>query len=91
MERDKTAVTVSNTSTTNDIVTAITTPTTPTTTTTTNSSSPRSSQQTFEVGDMIRIKRGEEKGGGVVKWVGILEGAHVAGIEMVSAITLINC
>ena len=86
VERDKTATTVSNTSTNNDIVTTVTSPTTPTTTTTSNSSSPRSPMQRFEVGDMIRIKKGEDKGGGVVKWVGTLEGGVVAGIEMVNAL-----
>ena len=85
VERDKTAVTVSNTSTASDIVTNITSPTTPTTTTASSASSPRSPQQTFEVGDMIRIKGAEDKGGGVVKWVGILKnGSQAAGIEMVS-------
>jgi len=84
VERDKTAVTVPNTSTSSDIVTLVTTPTTPTTTTTSNSSSPRSLQPTFEVGDMVCIKGAEEKGGGVVQWVGILNGIQAAGIEMVS-------
>ena len=39
---------------------------------------------------MIRIKKKEDKGGGVVKWVGTLEGTLegevVAGIEMVNAL-----
>ena len=88
VERDKTAVTVSNTSTSNDIVTTITSPTTPTTTTASNSRSP---QQTFEVGDMICIKGAEDKGGGVVKWIGILKnGSQVAGIEMVSIYTCLQ-
>jgi len=36
---------------------------------------------------MIRIKGAEDKGGGVVRWVGILPGVdtHVAGLEMVCA------
>ena len=86
VERDKTATTVSNTSTNNDVVTAVTSPTTPTTTTTSNSASPKSPLQTFEVGDLIRIKNSEDKGGGVVKWVGTMKGGLVAGIEMVSAL-----
>ena len=52
VERDKTGVTVSNTSTSNDIVNSITSPTTPTTTTASNSYIPRY-QKTFEVGDII--------------------------------------
>ena len=57
------------------------------TTTASTSSSPRSPSQCFEEGDMIRIKGAEDKGGGVVRWVGILPGVdiHVAGLEMVCA------
>ena len=86
VERDKTAVTVSNTSSSSDVVTAITSPTTPTTTATTasNSTSPKSPLQTFEVGDMICVKGAEDKGGGVVKWIGTINNARVAGLEMVS-------
>ena len=86
VERDKTSATVTNTSTSSDIVTVVTSPTTPTTTTTSNSSSPKFPQlvPVFEVGDMVCIKGAENKGGGVVKWVGILNGVQAAGIEMVS-------
>ena len=84
VERDKPAVTVGNTSTSHDIVTSVTAPTTPTTTSTTSSS--KLPRQTFEVGDMIRVKGAEDKGGGVVKWIGSLSGSplQVAGLEMVS-------
>ena len=86
VERDKTAVTVDNTSTSHDVVTSITAPTTPTTTTTSSPSTPKSPQQGFEVGDMIRVKGAKDKGGGVVKWIGSLSGSplQVAGLEMVS-------
>ena len=48
---------------------------TATTTTASTSSSPRSPSQGFEVGDMIRVKgTKDDKGGGVVKWVGTLPG-----------------
>jgi len=33
---------------------------------------------------MVCIKGAEDKGGGVVKWIGILNGVQAAGIEMVS-------
>lgn len=83
VERDKTAATADNTSTSNDnVATGVSSPATPTTTTILTSTSPKSPQQTFEVGDMIRIKGKEEEGGGVVKWTGTMEGTRVAGMEM---------
>lgn len=86
VERDKTAATADNTSTSNDNVAAgVSSPATPTTTTISTSTSPKSPRQTFEVGDMIRIKGKEEEGGGVVKWTGTMEGIRVAGMEMVSS------
>lgn len=87
VERDKTATTVNNTSTSSNIVTAVTSPTTPTTTTTLHSSSPKSPQPIFEVGDMVCIKGNKDKGGGVVKWVGFSNGVQAAGIEMVKILT----
>jgi len=82
VERDKTV------GTTKSSVTASPTATTSATTSATASasSSPRSlSSQRFEAGDMICIRGVEDKGGGVIRWVGTLPDVDgpIAGLEMV--------
>ena len=78
VERDKTVGTAKSS------VTA--SPTATTSATASVSSSPRSPfSQRFEAGDMIRIRGVEDKGGGVVRWVGTLPDVDgpIAGLEMV--------